>query len=534
MNEARNNPTLSSVLGQGYFSFMDDFSCELTAEEKALVEILGELSYAKFNQGKRKGSVKADPYAMCLLIIYAGMNGHYTSRMIERFSRRNVFAMAVLGNGVQVDHTTINRFIKDNGEAIEDMLFQTVRKLKEMGEIKGETVLQDGTKIESRAGKYTFQWKGSCEKNADKCVARLVDALGEAKALGVLDEDVEASASNAYVVAQEVLGKLEGMDLPSAKAGRGHKADKKARLKERLREDAARLRELDETIAAIGDDRKSMSRTDPDATFMRMKEDAMGNGQLKPAYNIQNALDSGYVVASYISRDRTDYNTCIPLMEKLDSAYGWKYSNYVADSGYDCIDNFRYLEKEGINAYIKPQDWETNKKKSARKDIGSYKNMAYEEEKDVFVCANGCRLHNTGKVKTDKRSGAEYREYSCTRGCKSCPLRKKCMKGSRKGYKSFSVCFEHWRYREKAAELLSSDTGIEMRLNRSIMTEGSFAQVKSNIGFRRFFSFGMQRAFTEWTIHVLAMDILHFANRHYGAECLTEPDWHTMQPKLSA
>ena len=35
---------------------------------------------------------------------------------------------------------------------------------------------------------------------------------------------------------------------------------------------------------ATFDGRGSFSKTDPDATFMRMKDDHMGNGQLKAAH----------------------------------------------------------------------------------------------------------------------------------------------------------------------------------------------------------------------------------------------------------
>lgn len=38
---------------------------------------------------------------------------------------------------------------------------------------------------------------------------------------------------------------------------------------------------------AILKDHNSYSKTDTDATFMRMKDDHMQNGQLKPAYNLQ-------------------------------------------------------------------------------------------------------------------------------------------------------------------------------------------------------------------------------------------------------
>jgi hypothetical protein len=40
--------------------------------------------------------------------------------------------------------------------------------------------------------------------------------------------------------------------------------------------------------------RNSYSKTDPDATFMRMKEDHMLNGQLKPGYNMQVGTENGF------------------------------------------------------------------------------------------------------------------------------------------------------------------------------------------------------------------------------------------------
>ena len=55
-----------------------------------------------------------------------------------------------------------------------------------------------------------------------------------------------------------------------------------------------KLKEYTQKLYICGD-RNSYSKTDHDATFMRMKEDAMGNGQLKAGYNIQHGVDSEYI-----------------------------------------------------------------------------------------------------------------------------------------------------------------------------------------------------------------------------------------------
>ena len=52
------------------------------------------------------------------------------------------------------------------------------------------------------------------------------------------------------------------------------------------------------------------------ATFMRMKEDPILNGQLKPTYNVQIAVENYFIVHSYVSNNRTDYNTLIPVPPK--------------------------------------------------------------------------------------------------------------------------------------------------------------------------------------------------------------------------
>lgn len=59
------------------------------------------------------------------------------------------------------------------------------------------------------------------------------------------------------------------------------------KIHQKLKEDyLPRLEKYEERLATFGD-RNSYSKTDHDATFMRMKEDHMKNGQLKPGYNVQ-------------------------------------------------------------------------------------------------------------------------------------------------------------------------------------------------------------------------------------------------------
>lgn len=59
--------------------------------------------------------------------------------------------------------------------------------------------------------------------------------------------------------------------------------------------------------------RNSFSKTDHDATFMRMKEDHMLNGQLKPGYNIQLATENQFALAYDCYPNPTDTRTFYPI-----------------------------------------------------------------------------------------------------------------------------------------------------------------------------------------------------------------------------
>ena len=434
---------------------------------------------------------------------------------------------AVFGTDVHIDHSTISRFISRNQEQIEDIFRQSVEKLASLGELGKKVVFQDGTKIESRAGRYTFVWKSATEKNMEKCLSRIRSLLREAVDADLAQTD-EASFKEPEKPLASAVSAIDekGLFNPSEKKGRGHHKSRINRLREKAVEELSKL-EMQRKHLSMMDGRNSLSRTDTDATFMRMKEDHMHNGQLKPAYNIQNAVDSNYIIASSISSDRADYRTTGHILAKLDKL-PWKYGIYCADSGYDCLESFQELEKREIEAYIKPQDWEISKTRSYRSDIGRSANMTYVEKDDCFICKNGKRLTFSG-LRTSRRNSRPARVYECHRGCISCQHRQQCIKNHRKvRYKRFEVQLEHQKRQRIAHELLSTDFGAEVRANRSIQVEGRFAFQKQQFGLRRFSSFGKARVFSEWLVCCMATNTAQLAARIKQGKVGT-PFWYQIK-----
>lgn len=142
-----------------------------------------------------------------------------------------------------------------------------------------------------------------------------------------------------------------------------------------------------------------------DATFMRMKEDAMLNGQLKPGYNIQFAVDAEYVVWTGESPWPTDVKTLIPFLEDLREHLGSNYRKIVADAGYESEENYEYLLKNGMISFIKPNNYEIFKKHSFQDAIWRRENMAYDAATDSYLCANGKQVKCEGTKKRKSRSG---------------------------------------------------------------------------------------------------------------------------------
>lgn len=187
--------------------------------------------------------------------------------------------------------------------------------------------------------------------------------------------------------------------------------------------------EYKECFEVMGKDRNSYSKTDLEATFMRMKEDHMLNGQLKPAYNVQIAVENYFIIHGYVSNDRTDYNTLIPVLEKHKEAFGEVLEAVTADSGYCSEKNLLYLEEHRVAAYIKLQEHEKRKTRAYREDIGKYYNMTYQifEDEHYYICHDGRELRH---IRTESKEQDDYTQtfevYGCA-DCSGCVHKSRCL-----------------------------------------------------------------------------------------------------------
>lgn len=471
-----------------------------------LVEICEKLDYSKLEKEYVRSWRKLNPQTMFIILVYAYMRRLYSSRQIEEACKTDIRFMWILGMEEAPDHSTIARFQNERlVPVIEDLFYQLVNKLIEMDEVSYTNVFVDGTKIEANANKYTFVWTKAVEKNLMKLNNKIAGIVKEIASRYFLKDDIE------FEECLQILMQFSAMQGLKFVYGKG-------RRKTPLQRDIDKLVELGDKRHCyleslnIAGKRKSYSKTDTDATFMRMKEDYMNNGQLKPGYNVQIAVESEYIVGLGLFHNPTDTTTLIPFIERIQSHSNTKIENLVADAGYASEENFSYLEEHSQNSYIKPQLYEVSKTRKYRNDKYRPEHMIYDNEADEYTCPNGKKLKYiyTSKYKTDNNYETSKKVYRCE-SCEGCPYRGECY--TSKFDRKIRVSHKLNEQNRKATEMITSENGILLRMNRSIQVEGAFGVIKQDFRFRRFLTRGKAKAETQFFLIAFAFNVEKLCNR---------------------
>ncbi len=474
--------------------------------------------YATYSRIREK---QATPRQMLKIVLYSYMNHRYSTRDMETACHRDINFMYLLENSPVPDHATFARFRSLHfAPCAERIMAEMSDFLYDIGEISGDAIFIDGTKIEACANKYTFVWKKTVTKSQEKLLKKLADFISECEELygikliyhnQVRMKHVKRLRKKLYALKKE-----ENIEFVH---GSGQRKTPLQRSIERLEEYLNKLKEYTQKIHICGE-RNSYSKSDTDATFMRMKEDVMGNGQLKAGYNLQHGVDSEYITWLTINPDPTDTTTLIPFLEKMKLNLKFKYEKIAADAGYESEENYSYLESNGQLAFIKPLNYEISKTRKYKNDISRIENMEYNEDGDYYICRNSKKLTVRQVIKRKSKTGylSEKTIYSCE-DCTNCVFKSNCIKGNNckipleDRVKSLETSKLFNRQRKDSLERILSEEGCELRINRSIQAEGSFGELKQDMGFRRFLSKGKHNVLAESILLAMAHNINKLHNK---------------------
>ena len=465
---------------------------------------------------KGGGASSFAPRMLLKVILYAYLQNIHSGRKMEALLKRDVNFMWLSGMQ-RPDFNTINLFRKNRlADVMDDIFTQVVQMLVDAKFVSLEVQYIDGTKIEANANKYTFVWKKATKTNQDKLDLKVKSILREAER--VLNMELKDESDN-VMTAEEMQYRTDEILAQMDEKGISDKKLRKAVIKVK-EESVPKMKEYEEKLEIVGD-RGSYSKTDKDATFMRMKEDAMNNGQTKPGYNVQIATENQFITNYGLYSSPTDQGTLIPFLNSFEIRYGLQSSTVCADSGYGSEMNYEYMVSNHITPFVKYNMFHAEMKRKRKNNPFLVENMFYNKELDFYVCPMGQHLEFVTKKHGSSELGyafttSVYRSKDCSR----CPLRSMCYKG-KCNTRTIEVNHRNSELRAMARELLVSEDGLKHRSRRPIEPEAVFGQIKYDNNFKRFRYRGNKLVKAEFAAIAVAHNIRKMISKGYCA-CATE------------
>jgi hypothetical protein len=288
----------------------------------------------------------------------------------------------------QPDHHTINRFRSERlRNILKEVFAQIVLLLVDSGQVSLKEIYTDGSKIESVANRFSFVWGKAIKTNRERIKQQLKELWAYTQKIAAAEKDDDTPPDFDKIDSESVKATIDKIDAALKDKEVSKEVKQKLNYAKNKWPDKLKQYEGQEQVLA---GRNSYSKTDPGATFMRMKEDYMKNGQLKPGYNVQVSTNNQFVVNYSLHPNPTDTRTLIAHLEQHKVLYKSSPEVQVADAGYGSEENYQYLHEQGIEAYVKHSQFDRQQKKN-RKSLNPYANdqLVYDAAKDVYYCPSG-------------------------------------------------------------------------------------------------------------------------------------------------
>jgi len=454
------------------------------------------------------GTSSYHPKMLLKVMVYAYLTNIYSSRKIEEALQQNIHFMWLSGMN-EPDHNTINRF---RGERLKEVLkpifIQVVQLLAEAGQVSLKEIYVDGTKIEANANRYTFVWGNAIKTNKEKMKKQLDELWNYAQSIAVEEmKDTEPLVFE-KIDAEQVEKTIAKID--EVLAGKEVSKKVKEKLKYAKKNWPDNLRKYEQQEQIMGK-RNSYSKTDNDATFMRMKEDHMKNGQLKPGYNLQISTNDQIITNYSIHPNPTDTTTLIEHLTEYQQHYNAPPASVTTDAGYGSEENYTFLEKNKTEAFVKFGSFDKEQQKNyVSKNPFHQSQLHYNKEKDCYTCPMGQRMDKIRieHTKSDNGFKKTIHVYQA-QNCSNCPLRSQCHDSQYN--RTIRVNHNLLHYQSKAREKLKTEEGIRHRKKRCYDVEPVFAQIKHNKNFKRFNLRGKKKVEIETGLLAIAHNLKKIA-----------------------
>jgi transposase len=459
---------------------------------------------------KGGGCSSYHPRMMLKVLVYGYLCNIYSSRKIEAAIKENIYFMWISGME-QPDHNTINRFRTDRLKGVVKEVFtKVVLLMAESGHVDLQKVYTDGTKIESKANRYTFVWGKNVKRYKENIVKQLEELWNYTQEVAAEELKDNMPITFEQIDPEKVRQTINQID--EALKDKPVSKEIKKKINKAKKDWPENIEQYNKQEEILGE-RNSYAKTDTDATFMRMKDDHLQNGQLKPAYNAQISTNNQFIVNYTIHQNPGDTNTLIPHLESFKEGYNFLPKELTADAAYGSEGNYEYMEQNNVEAYVKYNYFYKEQKEGEKaKPTFHIDNLYYNKEHNCYYCPMGQRMNFIGTSIDETESGYKRTlSHYQAQNCVDCPLHGPCHKS--KNNRIIEVSHRLNELKAKARERLCSETGLAHRSQRSVDVEPTFGIIKQNKGFRRFMLTGNEKVNIEFGLLSIAHNLKKLATK---------------------
>lgn len=472
--------------------------------------IIDNIDISTLERGYKGGGTSSyHPRMLLKVIVYSYLRNLYSSRKIEQALQENIHFMWLSGQS-KPDHNTINDFRSKrlNGH-LKQIFTQVVLLLADQGVLSLKDIYVDGTKIEANANRYTFVWGKSIQTSKERIGKQLKELWTYVEKVYKDEENLPNTPDFEAIDADKLSATIATIN----EALQGKEIDKKVKqklnyAKKNWPSNMAKYQEQESILK----ERNSYSKTDPDATFMRMKDDHMQNGQLKPGYNLQASTNNQYLTNYTLAQTTADTTTLKKHVADYIKNYKQTPETLTADAGYGSEENYADLEKKDITAYVKYNYFHKEQQdlKRGKTNPFSPDELYYNQDTDTYYCPMGQSLSFIGSYTRTTQNQYEQTIHKYqAQNCQGCPLRGLCFKA--KGNRIIERNHNLVRLKKKAKTLLTSPEGIAKRKQRCWDVEAVFGNIKQNMNFKRFMLRGIDKVNVEIGLIALAHNLKKYS-----------------------
>jgi len=458
------------------------------------------------------GAPSYHPALMLKVILYAYSQKIYSCRSIAKAIRQDITFMWLTGMQ-RPTFNTVNRFRTEYFKGILlDIFTEMLDFLHGKGYISYQDFFVDGTKLEANAGRYTHVWGKntarykSAVKKRVKVLLKEIDKINQAEDHKYGDADLPERGEESDISSEELRDFTAKLSDHLSKISDKKKKQKMETTKNRLNKEADKLAQYEGQEDLLSG-RNSYSKTDTDATFMRMKDN-----RLRAGYNAQISTENQYITNYSISQNASDTVTFPDHLEKIKQrGQAYMPKNYMGDSAYGSEENYTLLADHNIQNYLKYNTFHPEKKKHFKKNKPFHiSNFKYDIHEDCFICPVGKKLtyQNTYQAKSKTGFISQVRVYEF-QGCRACVFKPQCTKSKKNRQIHYNVKLE--KFKAQARTNLDSQYGLALRKRRGFEVETFFGDLRQNCRFNRFLLRGLVKTEHEFGLLVIAHNLRKIA-----------------------